>query len=153
MIIPSRLLFVFAVTLFVSGCSAMVPLHEVRNSYIVDGSLTKDQLKEAIIKGAQTTDWLTKDLVGDKILATYRIRDHTVHLEISYTDYFYVTRYKATTGMKMFCTVQDKLKDRNIKISGQQGCLGDRAPMYIDGNYKKWVNSLNASIQNSLASM
>ena len=149
----SRLLFVFAITSFVGGCSAIVPLHEVRNSYIVDGSLTKDQLKEAIIKGAQTADWLTRDLVGDKILATYRIRDHTVDLEISYTDSFYVTRYKATTGMKMFCTVQDKLKARNIKVSGQQECLGDGAPMYIDGNYKKWMDSLNAAIQNSLASM
>ena len=149
----SHILFVFVMTLFVAGCSAMVPLHEVRYSYIVDVSLSKDQLKEAVIKGAQTADWLTKDLVGDKLLAPYRIRDHTVHLEISYTDSFYVTRYKATTGMKMFCTVQDKLKDRNIKISGQHGCLGDRAPMYIDGNYKKWMDSLNASIQNSLASM
>ena len=153
MTIPLRLLFVFAVILFATGCSGMVPLHEVRNSYIVHGSLTKDQLKEAIIKGAQTDGWLAEDLVGDKILATYRIRVHTVHVEISYTDSFYVTRYKATSGMKMFCTVQDKFEDRNIKVSGQQQCLGDRAPMYIDGNYKKWMDSLNAAIQNSLASM
>ena len=63
--------------------ASMVVLKEVRNSYIVDGSLTKDQLEEAIMKGAQTAGWLTKDLVGDRILATYRIRVHTVHVEIS----------------------------------------------------------------------
>jgi hypothetical protein len=132
--------------------ASMVVLKEVRNSYIVDGSLTKDQLEEAIMKGAQTAGWLTKDLVGDRILATYRIRVHTVHVEISYTDSFYVVRYTASNGMKMFCTTRDKEKIRDLKVSGRQECLGGRAPMYINGNYKQWMGSLNAAIQNALAS-
>ncbi len=132
--------------------ASMVVLKEVRNSYIVDGSLTKEQLEEAIMKGAQTAGWLTKDLVGDRILATYRIRVHTVHVEISYTDSFYVVRYTASNGMKMFCTTRDKEKIRDLKVSGRQECLGGRAPMYILGNYKQWMDSLNAAIQNALAS-
>ena len=64
MISRSHLLVVFVMTLFVSGCSGMVPLHEVDESHFVDRSLTEDQVKEAIIEGAETAGWLAKDLGG-----------------------------------------------------------------------------------------
>ena len=152
MISRSHLPVVFVMTLFVSGCSGTVPLYEVDHSHFVDGSLTEDQVKEAIIEGAETAGWLAKDLGGDKILVTYRIRVHTVHVEINYTDTYYATRYKSSNEMKMFCTERDRDKARNIKVSGRQECPGG-IPKYIHGNYKKWVDSLNAAIQNSLASM
>ena len=148
----SRLLFVFVMTLLVAGCSGMVPLYEVDESHFVDGSLTEDQVKEGLIQGAETAGWLAKDLGGDEILATYRIRTHTVHVVINYTDTFYATRYKSSNEMKMFCTRRDRDNARNIKISGRQECPGG-TPLYIHGNYKIWMDSLNAAIQSSLASM
>ena len=148
----SHLLFVFVMTLFVAGCSGMVPLYDVDGSHFVDRSLTEDQVKEAIIEGAETAGWLAKNLSGDTILATYRIRTHTVHVEINYTDTFYATLYKSSNEMKMFCTQRDRDNARNIKISGRQECPGG-IPLYIHGNYKKWVDSLNAAIQNSLATI
>ena len=146
----SHLLFVFVMTLFVAGCSGMVPLHKVDESHFVDGSLTEDQVKEAIIQGIEAAGWFAKDLGGDEILATYRIRTHTVHVVINYTDTYYATRYKSSSEMKMFCTQRDRDNARNIKISGRQECPGG-IPMYIHGNYKIWVDSLNASIQRELA--
>jgi hypothetical protein len=148
----SRWLFVFVMISFVIGCSGMVPLHEVDKSHFVDRSLPKDQVKEAIIEGAETAGWRAKDLGGDMILATYRIRTHMIHVEINYTDTYYATRYKSSNEMKMFCTQRDRDNARNIKVSGRQECPGG-IPLYIHGNYKIWVDSLNAAIQSSLAFM
>jgi len=148
----SHLLIVFVMALFVAGCSGMVRLSEVDGQHFVDRPLTKDQVKEAIMEGAQAAGWQAKDLGSDFILATYRIRVHTVHVNIDFTNSYYITHYKITNGMKMFCTELDKDTHRNIKVSGRQECPGG-IPMYIHGNYKKWVDSLNAAIQNSLASM
>ena len=152
MISRSRLLLVFVMALFVAGCSGMVRLSEVDGQHFVDRPLTKDQVKEAIMEGAQAAGWQAKDLGSDFILATYRIRVHTVHVNIDFTNSYYITHYKISNEMKMFCTERDRDKARNIKVSGRQECPGG-IPKYIHGNYKKWVDSLNTAIQSSLASM
>jgi hypothetical protein len=56
MISRSRLLLVFVMALFVAGCSGMVRLSEVDGQHFVDRPLTKDQVKEAIMEGAQAAD-------------------------------------------------------------------------------------------------
>ncbi len=148
----SRFLCVFAITLFASGCSGFVPLHEVDGTRSIDRSLTAEQIKEGILDGAQAAGWNAKVLSSDKILATYHIRVHTVNMEIFYTDSFYRISYKSSSGMKMFCTQRDRDEVKNIKVSGEQECPGG-SPLYIHGNYKKWVDSLNSAIRNMLASI
>ncbi len=148
----SHLPFVFVMTLFVAGCSGMVRLSEVDGQHFVERSLTKDQVKEAIIEGAESAGWIAKDLGSDYILATYRIRSHTIHVNIDFTNSYYITNYKTSNRMKMFCTERDRDNARNLKVSGRQECPGG-IPLYIHGNYKIWVDSLNAAIQSSLASM
>jgi hypothetical protein len=152
----SRLLFYFAVIVLVIGCSGMVPMYEVDKSHTIHTigrSLTKLDISEGILQGAQAAGWYAKILPSGRIRATFLMRVHAVHVEIFYTNAYYKLTYKSSDGMKMFCTEQDRLEARNLKISGRQNCPGNGAPMYIHGNYKKWVDSLNMSIHNSLASM
>ena len=131
----------------------MVELHESEGTYTFSTELTKAQVREAILGGAEIAGWRAKDESSDKILLTYSARIHTVSEEIFYTETFYRFTYESSNNMKMFCTKQDKLDNNNLKISGQQGCPYDRDPRYIHPSYKKWVDSLNTAIQNSLASM
>lgn len=144
-----RLLFILLMTSFIAGCAgSMVPLKEVDGQHFVERSLTKEQVKEAIMGGAAAAGWRAKDLGSDYILATYQIRTHTVHVKIDFTDVYYTAYYGSSNGMKMFCSEKDK-KNHRLIVSNQQSC----APAYIHGNYKKWMDSLNTAIQNSLAAM
>lgn len=149
----SRLLFYVALTVSVAGCSGMVPMYEFDKSHAIDRSLTKLDISEGILQGAQAAGWKAEILPNGRILATYIIRTHTVHVEIFYTHDYYKLTYRSSNGMKVFCTEQDRLEARNIKISGRQYCPGNGAPMYIHGKYKQWVDSLNVGIQKSLASI
>jgi hypothetical protein len=142
------------IALSMTGCTgSMVKIMNVDDSHSIDQSLSKNQIRDAIIEGAELAGWRTKDLRDDEILATYIIRVHTVQVAIVYADSFYVTRYSSSSGMKMFCSQRDRDKTRDLKVSGSEQCPGDRPPLYIHGNYKKWMDALNASIQNRLASM
>ena len=131
----------------------MVKIMNVDDAHRFDKSLTKSQVREAIIEGAELAGWRAKDLGNDEILTTYSIRVHTVHIAITYGDSFYVTRYSSSNGMKMFCSQRDMDKTRDLKVSGAEQCPGNRPPLYIHGNYKKWMDALNTSIQNRAASL
>jgi hypothetical protein len=155
----SNLLYVtvvFVMTLFFTGCTgSMVELFSVNQSHTIDPSLTEEQITQALIKGAESAGWVAKDVGGHRILATYQVRVHSVKVQISHTPgyYTYTINYLSSYGTKMFCTERDRKKTRNLRVSGQESCPGDSAPAYIHGNYKKWVDALNTSIQNSLAAM
>ena len=153
MISRSRLPFILVMALIVAGCGGVVPLHEVDGTRVFDRELSKEQVKEAIVEGAEKAGWRAKDLGNDKILATYIVRVHTVHVNILYTDSDYSINYNFSVGMKMFCTKKDKEKARNLKVSGRATCPGGRSPLYIHGSYKIWVDSLNNAIQSELATM
>jgi hypothetical protein len=131
----------------------MVPLTKVDGQHFIDESLTQAQVREAIIAGAENARWSTEDLRSDYILATYHIRVHTVHVKIVFTNTFYIAHYESSDGMKMFCSEKDMEKNRNMIVSGRKKCPDNRLPSYIHKGYKKWVDSLNVAIQNSLASM
>ncbi len=160
MIRSFRNLLVLAMTLIIAGCtSSMVQLSQTYGAHFLDASFTEDQVIEAIMEGARTAGWLAKDQGAGNVLATYQVRVHTVTVQIKYTDSTkytdssYVIHYKSSSGMKMFCTESDKNYRKDLRVTGQESCGGSRDPKYIHGNYKKWVDSLSMSIQNSLASM
>ncbi len=151
--IPVRLLLILTMTSFVAGCTgSMVRVIDVDDLHVVSSSFTKEQVKEAIMEGAESAGWLAKDLGGDSILATYHIRTHTIQVRIDFINSNYSTQYSSSNGMKMFCSERDKQKNR-LKVSGRQECIGTGVPSYIHGKYKKWVDSLNTAIQNSLANI
>lgn len=134
------------------GCSTgWVRLNDIDAMHDVGASLTKAEMTEAIIEGAQDAGWRAKDLGNDTILAVLTVRAHTVQVEIDVGDEFYITRYKSSREMKVFCSQRDRDYLRNMKVTGRQECPGYAAPMYIHSAYKTWVDSLNASIQQAIS--
>lgn len=152
MIVFLRAGTVVAAIAFLLGCSAgWVRVNDVHNVHDVDGTLTKSELTEAIIEGAQNAGWHAKDVGNDTVLALYMVRVHSVQVEIDVGDGFYVTRYKSSSGMKVFCSQRDRDFLRNMKVTGQQECPGFGNPAYIHSAYETWMNSLNASIQQAIS--
>ena len=156
----NRILSIFSILLIV-GCKSSfsgqvtglyVGLDTIKDSQMFEESLTEEQIKESIIEGAVTAGWKPEDLGDNMILATYRIRKHTVQVIISYSDFSYKVRYKSSIGMKMYCFKRDRDKKRNQKLSGLENCPYDQAPQYIHRNYDTWISSLISEIENSRAS-
>lgn len=153
MVRHSAVLAILAVALLVSGCSPfMVQVREVDTTHYISGTHTKEQVRDAIMRGAQAAGWRAKDWEGDKILATYTYTQHTVHVEIDYTESTYVTRYHSSNQMKMFCTEEDQKQHRAMLVSGRHTCPGNSPPAYIHKSYQEWTANLNRSIQRALAS-
>ena len=149
-----NLVLILSVSFLTGGCAnLMVELHESEGTYTFENGLTKSQVKGAVLEGAESAGWRVKDVGDDKIYLTYSVRAHTVTEEIFYTETYYRYTYESSSNMKMFCTEQDKLDNDNLKISGQQECPYGRDPRYVHPNYKKWIDSLNTTIQNSLANL
>lgn len=150
----SGVLPILGMVLLISACAPfMVPVREVDTTHDVYGAPTKEQVREAIMEGAKDAGWRVKDWGDDKLLASYTYGQHTINLEIDYSDSFYVTRYHSSNRMKMFCTEQDKKAYRGMVVSGQHACPGDRPPAYIHKSYKEWTDSLNRSIQFALGNV
>lgn len=153
MIRHSALLAILAMAVVVAGCSPfMVKVREVDTTHDISGALTKDQVREAIMEGAKAAGWRSKNLGGNKILASYTYTQHTVHVEIDYTESSYVTRYRSSVQMKMFCTEEDQKQYRAMVVSGRHTCPGNSPPAYIHKSYKEWTDNLNRSIQFALGS-
>ncbi len=53
MISRSRLPVILVMALIVAGCGGVVPLHEVDGTRVFDRELSKEQVKEAIVEGAE----------------------------------------------------------------------------------------------------
>ena len=152
MMILSRLVAILFAIAVLLGCSTgWVRVDDFHDVHDVDGALTKPQMVEAIIEGARDAGWRARDLGNDKVLATYAVRVHSVQVEIDVGDGFYVTRYKSSSGMKVFCTQRDRDYLRNMKITGEQQCPGFSSPAYIHSAYETWMNALNASIQREIS--
>jgi hypothetical protein len=130
----------------------MVRLTDVDDAHQLDGVLTKTQVTAAVIEGAENAGWQAKDIGNDTVLATYAVRVHSVQVKIDVGDNFYVTRYKSSSGMKVFCSEGDKKRHRNMMVTGGQPCPGSRNPIYIHAGYKEWMDALNTAIQKSIAS-
>ena len=142
---------VVAACTIVLGCAtSWVRLNDVDDVHHVDTSLSKPEMTEAIVEGAQNAGWRPKELGNDTILAVFHMRAHVVQVEIDVGDGFYVTRYQSSREMKVFCSQRDKEHLRNMKITGRQECPGDVKPTYIHSAYKTWIDSLNSSIQEAI---
>jgi hypothetical protein len=138
--------------MLVAGCATpMVALMDIDETHAIDKPLTKEQVKDSIIEGAKFANWQVKDLNSGTMLATYKIRTHTVNVRIAYTKSSYSLYYKSSNEMKMYCSREDYVKKKEKVVSGIQDCPGGMPPYAIHGAYQTWVDDLNLSIQNSLA--
>ena len=149
MISASRSFFVFIIIVLGTGC--MVEVNQVDGSHAIYRTLTQDQVKRAIIDGAQQAGWRTNVIGSNTIVASYAVRTHIVQIKINYSDDSYSASYYSSSGMKIYCTKRGDGPFERPRISGQQDCPGNEEPKYIHGEYKAWMNSLNGSIQRSLA--
>jgi hypothetical protein len=147
-----RLVKIFFIASLVAGCATMVPLKDVNETHIIDKPLTKEQVKESILEGAEYANWRVQDLDSGTMLATYLIRIHTVNVQIAYTESSYSLYYKSSKEMKIYCTKKDLDKKKGKLVSGIQDCPGGMSPYAIHGAYQTWVDDLNRDIQTSLAS-
>ncbi len=151
----SRLLILLFGAVIVAGCAGTVPmiaLFEVKSSHVLKKSLSDEQIKESIIEGATNAGWVTQDIGNNNILATYRIRAHTVTVKIYYTQETFTAFYESSYLMKIACTRWEQRNDK-YRVSGENSCPGNQPPTGIDVNYKTWVESLVASIKRSLATI
>jgi hypothetical protein len=147
------LLKIFFIVLFIAGCAIpMVALKDVDETHIIDKPLTKEQVRESILEGAKYANWRIQDLSSSTMLATYKIRTHTVNVRIAYTESSYSLYYKSSNEMKMYCTKKDFDKKKAKVVSGIYHCPGGMPPYAIHGAYQTWVDDLNLDIQTSLAS-
>lgn len=140
-----------AMILLLAGCANMIPLADVNDTGTIDGSPSKEQIREAIEEGALNAGWSAKAAKGDRVIASYHIRSHRVIVEISYTDTWYDIEYKNSFGMKIYCTRRARDRGERPKVSGQESCPGHGTPVYIHHAYQQWVNNLKSSIDFSLA--
>ncbi len=147
---PMRLLLVLCGVLLIAGCvfvpAPMVPVSLASYPHYIQGTINKEQIKELILEGAKFAGWVTRDLGNKNILATYSIRNHTVTVNINYTEEAYTVIYQSSTLMKMACTYWDN-NNGKYRVSGENNCPYNQPPEYIHVNYKVWVDSLVASIE------
>jgi hypothetical protein len=125
-------------------------MYNVHDQPIPHG-LTQDQVRKAINIGAGAAGWSTDDVSPGNIIATYKIRVHTVIVLISYTEQAYSIDYKKSYEMKVYCNEEDAEKKSSKKLtSGGGTCPGVDQPAYIHKNYKEWIDELNRGIRSAL---
>lgn len=148
-----QLFAISLVALFVMACvPKLIPIHNIHDQPIAVG-LTQEQVKKAINLGANIAGWDTKDVSPGQIIATYRIRVHTVMVLISYTENAYSIDYNNSYAMKVHCSEEDKEAGRSSKItSGSGTCPDVTQPAYIHEEYQVWINELNRAISVALQS-
>lgn len=141
--------FVVPLAFWLAGCqSAMVPMPNVYGMPI-NANLSLERSREAIKLGALSAGWTVDDVSDDTIIATYKIRAHTVIVNIGYSPRSYGIFYKNSYNMKIQCGTRPATKKSTISV-GQTGCPDGTVPTYIHENYKLWVDQLNDSIQAAL---
>ena len=94
--------------LFATGASAQrqpVPIVDHENVQFTTGkgsALPIDSVKQIITTGAGAGKrvWTVSSLEGNRLLATYNVRTHSISVNISYTDKAYSIKYANSVNMK-----------------------------------------------------
>ena len=146
-----RSLLIISVAILVTSCTSvpMIAVYQTNYPHRIQDGVSEERVKESIIEGAKYAGWETRYQASNNILATYKIRVHTVVVSISYTIESYSVTYQSSTSMKMACT-QWENNNKKYRISGERNCPDNLPPVSIHGNYKVCVDSLVASINRSL---
>lgn len=127
------IVLIAGVVLFAANANAQrqpVPIIDHENIQFTTGKgvpLSIDEVKNAITVGAGAGKrvWTVSNLDGNRLLATYNVRTHSISVNISYTEKSYSIKYANSVNMK-YGTVD-----------------GARV---IHPFYNRWVDELMASI-------
>ena len=147
----SRLYVLPLVTSLLAGCTGMIPLYNLDYEPVEQG-LTQAQVGHAVEAGAASVGWRTTVISPGRILATYAIRSHTVMVDITYTSGYYSIEYHNSIEMKIKCPqdVGNPRKPATVTNGDPGICGGGKLPAEIHGNYKEWIDGLNAAIKSAM---
>ncbi|MDH5190251.1 MAG: hypothetical protein OEW89_03265 [Gammaproteobacteria bacterium] len=94
------LILVLLTTLFITGC--VKPIHNVHDSAVMtvrDVSMSKDQVKRAIIKAGVHRGWKMREVKSGHIIATLDRSNYMAQIDIKYTEKKYSLTYKNSRGL------------------------------------------------------
>lgn len=141
-----RLLGTIGLMLLGVGCTSyLVPIPNLDNQP-VSRALTRAEVGNAIQDGAAAAGWESREAAPGRILAWYRIRTHTVRVEITYDERGYNIAYESSQNMKVGCPGPNKI----MVVTGEKDCPGGQKPDRIHENYKAWIAQLSQAIASEL---
>ena len=147
-----RLAAIAVSILFIIGCVSSLPILHNINDHTIFQELSEQQVKKAVLKGAEAAGWTIENVAPGKILATYTRRSrHTIAVNIRYTEKNYSINYAYSNNMKVHCTDKDKAKTIILTKWPEETC-GGAQPAMIHKAYNKWVKRLHSEIKTSLSS-
>ena len=116
-------ILILLITLFITGC--VKPVHDVHDSAVTtvrDISLSKKEVKKAIIRAGIHKGWKMKEVKPGHIVGTLHLRDHMAKVNIKYSEKRYSITYKDSS---------------NLNYDGTN----------IHRNYNNWIIYLDRAIQ------
>lgn len=102
------------------GVPAVEPSNPSISAY---GKFTKNQVRDAILRGGTNIGWQMREEKPGVVLGTWSARQNSVTVEIPYTEKDYVIKYHSSENM-----------------------LYDASDNTIHQNYNRWVDRLNRNI-------
>ncbi len=152
--IKRRSFAIALVALFLLACAPKyIQMHNIRDEPVPAG-LTQEQVGKGVRMGAAVAGWDAQSRGPGRMQATYRVRVHTVTVDIRYTEYNYSIDYETSHQMKVYCSEEDKEAGVGRRLTtGGGACPGVDQPAYIHENYREWIDQLNRSIKAALATI
>jgi hypothetical protein len=117
-----------AIAVSVTGCQT-VPIHNVDQAAVAASSgktLTKDQVRGAIVRAGATLGWQMKDDGPNALVGTIQLRNHSAVVSIPYSPTSYSIKYRSSD---------------NLNEGGGN----------IHKNYNGWIQNLHRGIAAQLA--
>ena len=118
----------------VHAAKGSVPIQNYEDLPATSGDgkpLTAEQVKQAILAGANRGRWIASVQPGNVVRLTYSPRNHVAVVDVAYTAKGYSIRYSNSSNLGY----------------GQEG-----GTAVIHPNYNKWVNNLRQAIDSNLRS-
>ena len=112
--------------------------------------LTLNQIATAIRTGAEDAGWRSERISDSQMLASYRLRNHTVIVTIDYSSDDYSIVYRNSFYMKVVCPKHHPTALPTV-TTGDDPCPDGAAPRLIHRRYNDWVQKLNNSIRIAIA--
>jgi hypothetical protein len=124
---PLGSLFVLALCIGACfGCNRSVPIQNTSSLVPNYENITREQVRDAIVRGGMKAGWHMREDGPDKLLATYVSRGkHTAVVSIPYDEKSYQLNYASS-----------------VNLRAEDGA--------IHRNYNRWLNNLTMYINNEL---
>ena len=105
------------------------PIDRTNTAIPAFGKFTKNQVRDAIIRGGSNIGWQMREEKPGLILGTWATRENSVTVQIPYTEKEYVIKYHSSVNML----------DNNDGL--------------VHGNYNRWTERLNRHITQEISKM